>query len=99
EALQSGAPIVYQAFLELDEFTGYADFLIRNDAGAYQVWDTKLARAPKPYYAVQLCCYSEMLAQLLNARLPEKFGIILGTEERVELRLEDYIHYYRSLKA
>jgi hypothetical protein len=32
----------------------------------YQVWDTKLARAPKPYYAVQLCCYSEMLADLGN---------------------------------
>jgi len=98
-AIKSEAPIIYQAFLELDDFAGYADFLVRDDTGAYQVWDTKLARSPKPYYAIQLCCYSEMLAPLLDGRMPEKFGIILGTEQRVEFRVEDFVHYYRSVKA
>ena len=43
-------------------FFGFTDFLLFDESGRYQVWDTKLARSPKPYYALQLCCYSEMLA-------------------------------------
>ena len=98
-AISGKAPIIYQAALESGSFSGFADFLILDDSGRYQVWDTKLARSPKPYYAVQLCCYSEMLADATGAPMPEKFGIILGTKERVEFRVEDFIHYYRRLKA
>ncbi len=61
-ASHSKASIVFQAALEHDGFAGYADFLMLGADGQYQVWDTKLARSPKPYYAIQLCCYSEMLA-------------------------------------
>ena len=63
------------------------------------MWDTKLACSPKPYYAVQLCCYSEMLAAVMGTPMPETFGIILGTKERVEFRVEDFFHYYRRIKA
>lgn len=98
-AIQSKTSIVFQAALEHDGFAGYADFLMLGAHGQYQVWDTKLARSPKPYYAIQLCCYSEMLAAATGEGLPEKFGIILGSHERVEFRTEDFIHYYRRLKA
>jgi predicted RecB family nuclease len=98
-AIAAKAPIIYQAFLEYGSFAGFADFLTLDPAGKYQVWDTKLARSPKPYYAVQLCCYSEMLAAVTNEALPEKFGIILGSKERVEFRVEELIHYYRRIKA
>ena len=98
-AISAKTPILYQAALESGSFAGFADFLMLDDSGRYQVWDTKLARSPKPYYAVQLCCYSEMLADATGAPMPEKFGIILGTKERVEFRVEDFIHYYRHLKA
>ena len=98
-AIQSKTSIVFQAALEHDGFAGYADFLMLGANGQYQVWDTKLARSPKPYYAIQLCCYSEMLAAATGEGLPEKFGIILGRHERVEFRTEDFIHYYRRLKA
>lgn len=98
-ALGERAPIVFQAALEHDNFVGYADFLILNDAGSYQVWDTKLARSPKPYYAIQLCCYSEMLAEATGSELPQHFGIILGSQERVEFRTEDFIYFYRKLKS
>jgi predicted RecB family nuclease len=97
-ALQSNAPIIYQAALADGEFAGYADFLIRDDDGQFRVWDTKLARKPKPYYAIQLCCYSEMLAAMTEASLPQTFGIILGTSERVEFRVEDFIHLYQGIK-
>src|SRR5207249_2551601 len=61
-AIAAKTPIIYQAALENGQFAGFADFLILDASGRYEVWDTKLARSPKPYYAVQLCCYSEMLA-------------------------------------
>ena len=97
-ALQAKAPIIYQAYLEDGEFAGLSDFLILEESGLYQVWDTKLARAPKPYFAVQLCCYSEMLAAMTGGQMPSKFGVILGTKEKVEFRVEDFIHYYRRIK-
>ena len=97
-AVKAKAPIIYQAALEGDQFAGFADFIILDAADQYQVWDTKLARSPKPYYAVQLCCYSEMFASATGSAMPEKFGIILGTKDRVEFRVEDFIHYYRHIR-
>lgn len=98
-AIKANAPIVYQAALERVPFAGFADFLVQDGHGRYQVWDAKLARSPKPYYGIQLCCLTEMLAATAGASLPEKFGIILGTKNRVEFRVEDFIHYYRHIKA
>jgi predicted RecB family nuclease len=97
-AIRDGAPIIYQAALADDRFAGYADFIILDEAGKYQIWDTKLARSPKPNYAIQLCCYSEMFAATTGLSMPEKFGIILGTAERIEFRVEDFIHYYRHIR-
>ena len=98
-AIEAKAPIIYQATLESGQFAGFADFLILDASAQYQVWDTKLARSPKPYYAIQLCCYSEMLAATTGGEMPERFGIILGNKDRVEFRVEDFIHYYRRIKA
>ncbi len=97
-AVNAEAPIIYQAALENDRFAGFADFIILDDSKQYQIWDTKLARAPKPYYAIQLCCYSEMFAATTGKPMPKKFGIILGTKEKVEFRVEDFIHYYHRIK-
>lgn len=98
-ALTAKASIIYGAALESGPFAGFADFLMCDTAGRYHVWDTKLARAPKPYYVIQLCCYSEMLATVTHERLPEKFGLILGSKEWIEFRVEDFIYYYRRIKA
>ena len=98
-ALAARAPIIFQAALEHDGFAGFADFLMLGADGRYHVWDTKLARSPKPYYSIQLCCYSEMLAAVTGGGMPEKFGIILGSNERVEFRTGDFIHFYHQLKA
>ena len=48
-AIQFKASIIYQAALQSGQFAGYADFLMLNQAGHYEVWDTKLARSPKPF--------------------------------------------------
>lgn len=97
-AIKERAPIVFQAALQKDQFAGYADFLILDKSDAYELWDTKLARSPKPYYAVQLCCYAEMYAATTGEPMPEKFGIILGTGQRVVFRTEDFYHYYKRVK-
>ncbi|HEU4683274.1 MAG TPA: TM0106 family RecB-like putative nuclease, partial [Nitrospira sp.] len=107
-AIRSKAPVIYQAALKSGPFAGYADFLMLDRAGRYEVWDTKLARSPKPLYAIQLCCYADMLAEMNGDRhRPGRsqsppasacFGIILGTKERVQFRLEDFIHFYRHVR-
>ena len=98
-AIKSGAPVIYQAALECGRFSGLADFLKLNASGEYQVWDTKLANSPKPYYAIQLCCYSEMLAAATGGPMPESFGIILGNKDRKEFRVGDFIHHYHRIKT
>ena len=98
-AISAKVPIIFQATLDAGQFAGFADFLVLDRAGRYQAWDTKLARSPKPYYAIQLCCYAEMLAAVTGEPMSEKFGIILGSNDRVEFRIEDFIHYYRCIKT
>lgn len=97
-AIETNAPVIYQAKLRSAEFEGYADLLILDDEG-YEVWDVKLSRSLKPYFAVQLCCYAEMLAETTGKPLSRKFGIILGTGSMESLATEDFIHYYRNSKA
>lgn len=97
-AIKDKAPMIYQAALRDGVFAGFADFLILDGSGKYQVWDTKLALSPKPYYPIQLCCYSEMLAATTGERMPERIGVILGNGDRLEFRVEDFIHYYRHIK-
>ena len=102
-AMRQGRQVIYQARLTLAPFAGWSDFLVRvpghSELGDwhYEVWDTKLARGMKPYFAIQLCCYSEML-EGLQGRLPQQAGIILGNGERRMLRVSEYLFYYRSVK-
>ena len=100
EALQGEADAIYQAYLTHESFSGWSDFIMLGQDGRYEVWDTKLARKAKPYYAVQLCCYAEMLDHSIGAdRVSETVGVILGTGERVAFRRTDFDDYYRQLKA
>ncbi len=102
-AMLAGQEVIYQARLAHGEFSGWADFLFRvdgpSDLGSYhyEVWDTKLARGMKPYFAIQLCCYAEMLAPLQGLR-PPNAGIVLGSGRRQPLRLDDFWYYYQAVK-
>lgn len=86
DAMRSGADVIAQAYLELVNFGGLADFLIRVPGKSnlgdfhYEVWDTKLSKKMKPYFAVQLCCYAEMLEQEQGTR-PENVSIVLGSKD------------------
>ncbi len=107
-AMRRGDEIIYQGYLVRDEFAGYPDFLVRVDApsslGAwsYEPWDTKLARHPKPYFLVQLCCYAEMMEAVQGVR-PSHLTIVLGAKtdagpEIATFRTDDFFFYYRALK-
>ena len=99
-AVADGREIVVQAYLQRAPFAGRADFLakVSSDPVMYEVWDTKLAKTPKPYYLIQLCCYAEML-EAIQKRRPECVEVILGNGTRARFRTDDYWYYYQQLKA
>ena len=102
-AMSAGREIIYQARLEHGDFVGYADFLVRVEGASefgpwhYEVWDTKLAQSLKPYFAIQLCCYTELL-EAIQRRRPEHAGIVLGNGSRERLKIDDYFFYYCAVK-
>lgn len=103
EAMRRGTRVIYQATFFDGKFIGHADFLKRvptpSSLGdySYEVVDTKLALAPKAYYLVQLCNYSEHLERL-QGRLPEFGHVVFGNGEERRFRMNDYMAYYRHLK-
>ncbi len=104
EAMEYGAPMIYQATFFDGTFLGRADFLQRIETPSqrfpwsYEVVDTKLALKTKPYYLVQLCNYSEHVARITGTP-PEHAAIVLGNGRKQRFRLSDYAAYYRHLKA
>jgi predicted RecB family nuclease len=104
-AMRVGAEVIYQAVLfDAGRWRGYADFLERVERSSglgswsYEVADTKLARRVKPYFLLQLCFYSELLARA-QGRPPEWMHVVLGTQARESFRLAEYAAYYRRVKA
>jgi predicted RecB family nuclease len=103
EAMAQGHAIIFQAYLERDAFKGYADFLIKrpgqSDLGDYyyEAWDTKLSKTTRPYFIIQLCCYSWMLEKI-QGRLPEEVVVVLGNKNEDRLRIAPYFAYFENLK-
>lgn len=99
-ALPAEVDVIYQAPLAGRGFAGFADFLYREDdaAGGWSVWDTKLAREPKPGFIVQICCYADMLEAMTGVR-PQRIGVVLGTGEERAFRTADFFHYYERVRA
>ena len=101
-AMRGGESVIYQAVLFDDRRLGYADFLRRveqsSDLGqwSYEVWDTKLARHAKASAVLQLCMYSDMVAEL-QGQPPREMHLALGGVQResVSFRVADYAAYYR----
>jgi uncharacterized protein len=103
-AMRAEAGAIYQAVLFDGRWLGYADFLLRvdrpSDLGdwSYEVADTKLARAVKGGAILQVCVYSERLAQLQGTQ-PEHVHVVTGDGATSTLRLDDYAAYYRTVRA
>lgn len=110
-AMREGVDVVYQATFFDEAWRGHADFLLRVDHAAgeppsnlgawhYEVADTKLARHVKAGAVLQICSYVDQLERLQGQR-PELLHVALGgsARETVSLRVDDYMAYYRRVKA
>ena len=101
--MQSGSKVIFQAYLERDNFAGYADFLVRREGKSdlgdyyYEAWDTKLSKSIKPYFLVQLSCYSWML-EAVQGKLPEEVVVVLGNQKEEPIRIAAYYSYFLNLK-
>ncbi len=109
KAMQQGVEVIVQARLELGQFAGFADFLVKVIHGPeqppsklgnwhYEVWDTKLASRVKPTFIIQLCCYAQMLESIQGC-LPQSITVALGNGEMEVLKTDDFYYYYSNLKA
>ena len=97
-AFQGEAPAVYQAAFFDGRFLGYADFIIRNLDGLYEVYDTKLARHAKITALLQLAAYGEQL-QKLGIPTAARVCLILGDDSVSEHRLADILPVYRRRRT
>ncbi len=104
DAMKSGADIICQAAFFAAPWRGDADFLIKCDTPSglgdfsYEVLDTKLARTPAPKHIMQLCVYSELLADLQGFR-PANMHLFLGDHEKHSFRVDDFLYYYTCAKG
>ncbi|MEJ0034062.1 MAG: TM0106 family RecB-like putative nuclease [Bacteroidota bacterium] len=105
EAMQQGVDAIVQARLELGNWMGIADILVKVPGKSkfgdwqYEVQDTKLAQNTKAGTILQLCLYSDLLADLQGVE-PEKFHVIKPIEnfEPESYRFDDFKAYYRLTK-
>ncbi len=103
-AMHKGYPVIFQAYLQRDGFAGFADFLIKRDGCSelgdyyYEAWDTKLSRTTRPYFLVQLCCYSWMLEKIQGI-IPEETVVVLGNQQQDRYRIAAYYSYFTNLKT
>ena len=104
-AMARGAQLIAQGVLSSGRWFGRPDFLLKvlqpsrfGDHG-YVVVDAKLANEAKARAVLQLCAYSELLAELQRSE-PEFFYIAPGGAELrlIALRTADYSSYYRLSK-
>ncbi|HGF0738828.1 TM0106 family RecB-like putative nuclease [Legionella pneumophila] len=103
EAMNQGIDVIYQAALGLDQFHGFADFLVKTKGDntktnvCYEIWDTKLSSSIKPTFIIQLCCYAEML-EAIQGVLPEHIIVAMGNNKQERLKTKDFYYYYQAIK-
>lgn len=103
-AMQAGYPVIFQAYLKREQFAGSADFLIKKPGQSnfgdyyYEVWDTKLAKSNRPYFIMQLCCYSWML-EGIQGTLPDEAMVVQGDLRENRFRLASFFSYFERLKS
>jgi predicted RecB family nuclease len=93
DALNSKAPVVFQATFFDGEFQGFADFLVLTHDGEYAVYDTKLARKAKITALIQLAAYAHQL-KLNGIPTSSKVHLILGDQRVTTHNIEDIMPTY-----
>lgn len=98
QAIAAGADAIIQAALSNDEWSGYADVLMKVAPGRYEAQDTKLARETKGGTILQLCVYTDLLGELQGGEMPERFHVVTPVQGE-PYRFADFGAFYRGIKA
>lgn len=104
-AMIQGKQVIYQGRFQLGNWQGRPDVLLRVETPSalggwsYEVIDCKLARVTKAEAIVQLCLYSELVAQIQGAE-PELVHVIRPdvNYELESWRVSSFGAYYRLVK-
>jgi predicted RecB family nuclease len=103
-AIRDGAEVVYQATFLAGQWQGRADFLTRVDkpsavgSWSYEVVETKLARSTKARAIIQLCFYSDLLAEIQGI-VPDYMHVVLGGGAQPEkFSVHRYLAYFRKVR-
>lgn len=94
-AFAEQAEVVFQATFYDGSFVGFADFIVRQPDGSYQVQDTKLARSARVTALLQLAAYAEQL-EYLGVRVAPTVELILGDGTVSTHRLDDITPVYEK---
>lgn len=105
EAMLKGFDVITQPRLELGQWMGYADILIRVPGKSkfgdysYEVQDTKLAQNTRASTIIQLCLYSDLLSTLQES-IPKEMYVVKPGEDfpTEEYRFAEFQAYYRQVK-
>jgi uncharacterized protein len=97
-ALESGAPLIFQAAFFDGEFQGYSDFLVNVaergvDAPIYEVYDSKLARHAKIPALLQLAAYVNQLERI-DVGASNTVRLVLGDQEESVHDVRDIVPVY-----
>jgi uncharacterized protein len=106
DAMKAGIEAIAQADLKVAPRRGRADILMRVDRPShfarwsYEVIDTKLARVTRGVTILQLCLYSELLAEFQGV-IPDRMHVVTpGNGFQPEaFRVHDFLAYYRFVKS
>lgn len=102
KAMKKGFDVIYQARMEMGEWQGWADFLIRVDKPSklgkwsYEVYDTKLASTTKAGTILQISLYTEIVATIQGVTAEEMH--VWTPKGKETFRVNEYSAYYRLIK-
>jgi uncharacterized protein len=104
-AMKRGTPVIAQAALSHQGWSGRADILRRvEESSAFGGWsyepiDTKLARETKAGTILQLCLYSDLLAEAQRLAPEYMYVVVPWSDfEPQRYRFADYAAYFRKVK-
>src|SRR5437867_10920573 len=105
-AMKSGIEVIAQADLKDGNWRGRADILLKVDRPSnlgnwsYEVIDTKLARETRGGTILQLCLYSELVAQI-QGLMPDRMHVVSPGQgfHPETFRVHDFLPYYRFVKS
>ena len=105
DAMRRGVPIIAQGTLGVGRWGGRADVLRRIEkpselgAWSYEVIDTKLARETKGNTVLQICLYSDLLAEAQKLTPEFAYVVTPGSDFKPQkFRYFDYAAYYRRVR-